>query len=207
VIDTFRAYSTAAYLVDAGVERLILTDTLGEARRTAGRFDHALLCGEDEGIRPDDFDLGNSPAQVLDRTDLGGRTVVMRTSAGTRCVVAAVAAGAEPVYAASLVVATATAGAVAGEPRVTVVAAGLNGTEPADEDDATAELLEAIILDVPPSDTARMVETLRSGSGAERLLSTASIDDRDLELCLAVDAFDFAMQVANRDGLLTLEPH
>ena len=99
VIDTFRAFSTAAYLFDAGVDRLILTDSLDEARHTAARFGQALLCGEDDGIRPDDFDLGNSPAEVLGREDLGGATIVMRTSAGTRSVIAADNAGAAPIFA------------------------------------------------------------------------------------------------------------
>ncbi len=204
VIDTFRAFSTAAYLFGAGVDRLVLVDRLDEARQLAAGLEGALLCGETEGIQPPDFDLGNSPAQVLERTDLGGRSIVMRTSAGTRSVVAAVGAGASPVYAASLVVASATTDAVADEPAVTIVAAGLNGIEPADEDDATADLLEALLTGAD-YDASSMVEALRVGTGAERLRTTPSIDDRDLELCLAVDVFDFALKTALEDGLLVLK--
>jgi 2-phosphosulfolactate phosphatase len=204
VIDTFRAFSTAAYLFDAGVARLILTDTLDEARLTAGGIDEALLCGENEGIQPADFDLGNSPAQVTERTDLAGRTIVMRTSAGSRSVVAAASAGASPIYATSLVVASATAAAVADEPAVTIVAAGLNGVEPADEDDATANLLEALLTKTPHR-TEPMIEVLLAGTGAQRLLTTPSIDDRDLDLCLAVDAFDFPMEVTSETGFLVLK--
>ncbi len=206
VIDTFRAFSTAAYLFDAGVDRLILTDGLDEARHTATRFEHALLCGEDDGIRPDDFDLGNSPAQVIGRADLDGATIVMRTSAGTRSVIAADTAGATPIFATSLVVASATAHRVVDKPQVTIIAAGLNGIDPADEDDATADLLENLLTGGSP-DVASMVGALRVGSGARRLLGTPSIDDEDLELCLAVDAFDFAMEVVESDGFLTLTRH
>ncbi|MCZ6462494.1 MAG: 2-phosphosulfolactate phosphatase, partial [Actinobacteria bacterium] len=39
VIDTFRAFSTTAYLLDAGVSRLVLTDGLDEARRIAASLD------------------------------------------------------------------------------------------------------------------------------------------------------------------------
>jgi 2-phosphosulfolactate phosphatase len=203
VIDTFRAFTTAAYLLDAGVDRLLLVDGLDEARRLAGRHPGTLLCGEDEGIKPDDFDLGNSPSQVIERTDLADSSVVMRTSAGTRSVVAATDAGAAPVFAASLVVASATARAVADSPAVTIVAAGLNGVEPADEDDATAAMLEALLTE-REHDPAAMVEALRSGTGAERLLTTPSIDDRDLELCLAVDALEFALKASPEGGLLLL---
>lgn len=203
VIDTFRAFTTAAYLFDAEVGRLILTDSLDEARNVARGINGALLCGEDEGVQPADFDLGNSPSQVVARTDLAGRTIVMRTSAGSRSVIAAAAAGAAPVYATSLVVASATAAAVAGHPAVTIVAAGLNGTDPADEDDATAQLLEALLTGAP-HETAAMVDALRIGSGAHRLLTTPSIDDDDLDLCLAVDAFDFAMEATTEAGRLVL---
>lgn len=206
VIDTFRAFSTAAYLFDAGVDRLILTDGLDEARHTAAQFAQALLCGEDDGIRPDDFDLGNSPAEVLGRGDLGGATIVMRTSAGTRSVIAANNAGAAPIFATSLVVASATAHRLADRPQVTIVAAGLNGIEPADEDDATADLLEILLTGESP-DVAAMVGALRVGSGARRLLGTPSIDNEDLELCLAVDAFDFAMEAVESDGFLILNRH
>jgi len=203
VIDTFRAFSTAAYLFDAGVERLILTDSLDEARQIARLLGDALLCGENEGIRPDDFDLGNSPAEVLARSDLSGGTVVMRTSAGTRSVIAARASGAAPIIATSLVVASATVRGVAGRPEVTIVAAGLNGVEPADEDDATAALLTALLTGAL-HDVPMMMEALRNGSGAKRLLDTPSIDDDDLELCLAVDAFDFAMEVTKEGDFLVL---
>jgi 2-phosphosulfolactate phosphatase len=204
VIDTFRAFSTAAYLFAAGVDQVMLTDSLDEARALAGRLEGTLLCGESDGIQPADFDLGNSPSQVLERTDLTGKHIVMRTSSGTRSAIAAVRAGAFPVYATSLVIATATARAVAAAPAVTIVAAGLNGVEPADEDDATADLLESRLTG-RYVDTASMIGALRSGSGANRLLTTPTIDDRDLELCLAVDSFDFALRVAERDGLLLLE--
>ena len=206
VIDTFRAFTTAAYLLDADVAELILVDELDEARALAGRLAPALLCGEDEGIRPDDFDLGNSPTEVLTRADLRGSTVIMRTSAGTRSVVAALGAGAEPVFAASLVVAGATVAAVAGSVAITIVPAGLNGVEPADEDDATADLIEALLEGVS-FDRAAMLDALRAGSGARRLRSTPSIDDRDLERCLAVDALDFALIANDSGGLVTLRRH
>ena len=35
VIDTFRAFSTAAYLVDSGVDHIVLAETLDEARTRA----------------------------------------------------------------------------------------------------------------------------------------------------------------------------
>ena len=206
VIDTFRAFCTTAYLLDAGVGRLVLTDGLDEARRIATSLDHALLCGEEGSRPPDDFDLGNSPTEVLKRTDLPGRTVVMRTSAGTRCVAAAVAGGAGPVYAASLVVAGSTASALADEPTVTLVSSGGSVSVPNDEDEHTGDLIARIVGGHTP-DYAAVVDAVRAGAGTARLLATPWIDNHDIDHCLAVDKFGFVMEAAVSDGLLTLTPN
>lgn len=206
VIDTYRAFSTAAYLFDAGVGRLLLTDGLEEARNLAASLDDALLCGEDGSKRPDDFDLGNSPTEVLARSDLAGRTVVMRTSAGTRCVAAAVAAGADPVFGASLVVAGSTASALAGEATIVLVSSGGSAAEPNDEDELTGDLI-ASIVNGGGANHDTVVGAVRSGTGTARLRSKPWIDNHDIERCLVVDRFDFAMRASKSDGFLTLKRH
>lgn len=200
VIDTFRAYSTAAYLFDAGIDRLILTSTLDGVRSLAAGIPGSLRCGEQDGRRPDDFDLGNSPGEVRARDDLGGRTIVMRTSAGTRCLRAAVEGGAEPVFAASLVVASATARALLGRPEVSIVASGRLGIEYADEDDATADLIATLLTPSSEPDLASFAARVRSGDGARRVGGADWAHPDDVELCLAVDAFPFAME-AHADGV------
>lgn len=198
VIDTFRAFTTAAYLFDHGIERIVLAETLDEARHLSASIPGSVLCGEDAGRKPGDFDLGNSPTEVSRLRRLDGEVAVMRTSAGTRAVVAVLAGGARPVYAASFVVAGATAAAVADVRRVTIVAAGLSGETPADEDEETADLI-ADRLTHRPNDPDRLTR-IRSGEGAERLRSTPWIDSHDLDLCLHVDLFGFAMRAKMEHG-------
>jgi 2-phosphosulfolactate phosphatase len=202
IIDTFRAFSTAADLLARRVDRIVLTETLDEARATARRLPDSLLCGEEEGRRPDDFDLGNSPAEVRVCPDPAGRVVVMRTSSGTRAVAAALRSGADPVFAASLMVAGATAEAVRSEPRVTIVAAGFGGTSIADEDEETADLISDRLLH-RPADSQRL-DRLRAGEGAERLRTTAWIDPADLECCLEIDRHSFALQAVLHHRIPTL---
>lgn len=190
VIDTFRAFTTAAFLLDAGVASLLLASEVDEARQIAAAVGDAILCGEDRGLTPPGFDLGNSPGEVLRHVDLAGRVVVQRTSAGTRCLRAAVRAGASPVFGASLVVASATARVLAPGP-ATIVASGRYGTTRVTEDDMTAEFIAARVRgDTPDADIGRI---LRSDS-AQRLRTAAWADSHDLELCLDVDRFDFAMR-------------
>jgi len=191
VVDTFRAFSTAAYLFDRGVSHIVLTETLDEARERSRSIPGSVLCGEEGGRRPDDFVLGNSPAEVSRFADLVDRVVIMRTSSGTRGVVAALRSGARPVYAASLVVATATATAARTETRVTIVASGVGGTAIADEDEETADMISREIMEC--ANDPGMLERIRSGPGALRLRTTPWIDPADLDLCLAVDHFGFAL--------------
>lgn len=204
IIDTFRAFSTAAYLFDRGVDHIVLAETLAEARGRARAIPRAILCGEDGGRRPDDFDLGNSPLEVEAHPGLNGMTVVMRTSAGTRCVVTALQAGAEPVYAASLVVAGATASAARRFPEVTIVASGLGGISVADEDEETGDLISDRIRG--HQDDPQRIDRVHHGEGARRLRSTPWINPTDLERCTAVDRFDFALRAAMTNGIAVLRP-
>ena len=202
VIDTFRAFSTAAYLVDRGVDHIVLAETLDEARTRALTTPDSILCGEDGGRRPNDFDLGNSPAEVGAFPDLAGRTVIMRTSAGTRTLVRALRSGADPVYAASLVVAASTAAAVRTLPRVTIIASGLGGVSIADEDEETADLISDRILS--RADDPLRTNRIRGGGGATRLRSTPWIDPEDLARCLDIDRFSFALRARLNEGVVTV---
>ncbi|MGB5567640.1 MAG: 2-phosphosulfolactate phosphatase [Acidimicrobiia bacterium] len=202
VIDTFRAFSTAAYLVDRGVDHIVLTETLDEARRQAATIPDSVLCGEDGGRKPDDFDLGNSPVEAAAFPVLDGRTVIMRTSGGTRTIVRALKSGADPVYAASLVIAASTAAAVRGSRRVTIIASGLGGVSVADEDEETAGLISDRILG-RPDDPAR-IGRIQDGEGAARLRSTPWIDSEDLARCLDVDRFSFALRASLNGSVATL---
>ena len=202
VIDTFRAFTTAAYFFDRGVDHIMLTETLDEARHRARATPRAILCGEDGGLRPDDFDIGNSPVEVAAYPDLSDRPVIMRTSGGTRVVVRSLRSGADPVYAASLVVARATAHAVRRFSHITLVASGLGGISIADEDEETGGLLSDRILEL--ADDPYRIDRIRRGEGAKRLASTAWIDPADLERCLDTDRFDFALRAVITDGIPSL---
>lgn len=82
VIDVLRATTTTAALLDAGASYVRPVGSVDEARarRDAGQCE--LLAGEREGLRPEGFDLGNSPAEIP--SDLvRGRGVVLATTNGT----------------------------------------------------------------------------------------------------------------------------
>jgi 2-phosphosulfolactate phosphatase len=202
VIDTFRAFTTAAYAFAAGAERVVLAAEIDEARALAASIEDAWLIGEDGGAKPNGFDGGNSPGEVRATPRLAGRTLVQRTMAGTRCARAAWEAGAGPLYPASLVVAGATARAVRHHATLSIVASGRSGVEPAEEDEATADYVEAALTGTLDVEAVRRRAAASPSAGRLRVATWAHPDD--LALCLEIDRFPFAMQAAPEDGLLVV---
>ncbi|MER3557232.1 MAG: hypothetical protein C4302_04760, partial [Thermus sp.] len=78
VIDVIRATTTAGAFLEAGALDLVLAKSLDQAR--ALRLPGEVLAGERGGLRPEGFDLGNSPQEAF---RVRGRRVVMATTNGT----------------------------------------------------------------------------------------------------------------------------
>lgn len=204
-IDVLRAFSTAAYAFGAGARRIWLVDSVDEALTLKAARPGTLAMGEDGGHFVPGFDFPNSPARVAS-ADLAGRDLVHRTSAGTRGVVAARAATRR--WCASLVCASATARAVSasglGDP--TYVITGRRDAERPGEDDLeTARLIERVRVGEPvrAEETAHAVATGREAA-ITVALGAEHVDPRDIEYSTRVDAFDFAMEAVEVDGLLEL---
>ncbi len=204
VIDVLRAFSFAAYAFDAGIERITLMEDLDETLQLAASIPGALA-GKD-GAPEAGFELFNSPGQVLERSDLGGRRLVHRTSAGTIGAVAAKSAS--HLYCASFVVAAATIDQLRklDPPSVTFVITGDGGT--AEEDLACADYLAACLSGESP-DPAPFLR--RVTSAGQRLLRAVErgytgVHPDDLALCSEIDRFNFAMEAHERGGRLELQP-
>ncbi|MGI9604227.1 MAG: 2-phosphosulfolactate phosphatase [Acidimicrobiales bacterium] len=203
VVDVMRAYTVAAWSLHLGASGLILVADVEEAVRVAAQRPGALLFKDaDIDAR---FDLHNSPVQLL-ALDVADRIIVQRTSAGTQGAVAA--RRAEHLFCSGLVGATATAEAVmAIDPdEVSFVVTGSNGT--ADEDLACAEYIAELIRGADP-DAGPFVDRAKASRHASRLLAAADggwagIDAGDVDMCVDVDRFDFAMRTELVDDLLML---
>ena len=202
VVDVLRAFSFSAYALGAGAERLILMDDLDATLELASRIPGALA-GKD-GRPAEGFELFNSPGQVMERTDLGGRTIVHRTSAGTIGAVAVRRAA--HVYGASFVVAEATVRRVleVQPSRVTFVITGDDGRS--EEDLACAEYLRARLDGDRPDPSPYLTRAEAAGQRLRRAveLGYEGVHADDVDLCLDIDRFDFALRAQDQDGLLTL---
>jgi len=203
-IDVIRAFTTAAFALAAGARDIVPVGTVEEALALRARFPGALAIGEVGGYPIDGFDFGNSPSALLDQ-DLAGRRLIQRTSAGTQGLVRSLKA--ETLFAGSFVCAAATARAIArsAPASVTLVATGVFPGRDGDEDLACADYLAALLRGEPSNIPALIRRVRDSGSGQ---LFTDPDDlvfpTSDLDLCVDVDRFDFALHVERRDGLLVM---
>jgi 2-phosphosulfolactate phosphatase len=198
VIDVLRAFTTAACAFDRGAVCIELVSTPEEALARRAEDPARLLVGEHMGRKLEGFDFGNSPVE-LHAAELRGRELVMRSTAGTQGVVRGIHA--RHILLGSLVVASATAALARrlGEP-VTILASG-SPSGPGEEDEACAELLEALIEGREP-DRARCLSRVLSSRAAAKALDPRVdwITPADLGAALALDRFDFAMQVERVGG-------
>lgn len=210
VIDVFRAFSTACYLVAAGAEKIVPVETVQEALSLKHLLPAALLLGERHERKVAGFDFGNSPTHIQS-LDLTGKTVIMTTSSGTKGLMNAT--GASEILTGSFV----NAGAIIRylkekkPPVISLVCMGYEGHRPTQEDTFLAEYVRDRLLDLPV-DFGRMKETLRTGDGA-RLLDPANkvwSPASDFDLCLDLDKFDFVLRLREEravvgDGSVTLK--
>jgi len=205
-IDVIRAFTTAAFGLAAGAERILLCGTVAEALALREHFPGSLVMGEVGGLQPPGFDFGNSPA-ALTGLDLSGRTLIQRTSAGTQGPVRAARAAA--VFGASFVVAGATAhvlrAAALQLEEVTLIATGVRPEDNGDEDVALADYLQGLLRGDSP-DPAPYLDRARRSAAAQKFYDPAQLDfpAADMDCCLALDRFNFALRVTREEGLLVL---
>lgn len=209
VIDVWRSFTTTAYAFAAGVRDILVVATAGEATALRWRYPNAILMGLGElGGKPAaGFDYGNSPAE-LRGCDLRGRRMIQCTPNGTPGLVGSVRA--RTLIAGSFVCAEATVRYLRRQAseRVTFVC-----TEAGIADLACAEYMAALLREEKP-DADVILENIRAAwwKQAHILLERGKLTEvqkekleADLNCCLGLDRFEFAMEVQRRDGLLVME--
>ena len=202
IIDVFRAFTTAAVAFSKGAEKIVLVAEVEEALKLREQGVGEICIGEVNGIRPDGFDLGNSPYEMLD-ADVTGKTLIQSTRAGTVGMSAAV--NASQIYAGSFAIADATVRAILrDEPElVTVVAMGWEARVHADEDEQCALYMRNLLQGrKPDADAVRAL--VLAGEEAQKYgdPAQAQYHPEDRDMALDIDSVDFAIRVEREDGLL-----
>ena len=207
IVDVFRAFTTAAVAFSRGAAKIVMVAEPDEALALKARGLGNLCVGEVNGIRPEGFDFGNSPFEMAG-ADLEGKFVIQSTRAGTTGVAAATEASA--VYAASFVVAKATARAILQDnpPLVTIVAMGWNADLRTDEDELCTLYLRNLLEGREPSSDA-LQQLVRASGQVGKFYDAAQphFHPEDCDMALDVNRYDFAIRVARENGLLVARPH
>jgi 2-phosphosulfolactate phosphatase len=201
IIDVFRAFSTACYAIGNGIQRIYPVGDLQIAYKMKEQNPEFILVGERNEQKPEGFDFGNSPSQLLE-ANLSCKIMVHTTSSGTQGI--ANATGANEIITGSFV----NAGAIVNYIRtqnpakVSLVCMGYSCRYPTDEDTLLAVYIKNELEGVV-NDFQAMVEQLRSGDGA-RFFSPEKQEwapAADFDLCLSLNRFDFVLKVEQENGL------
>ncbi len=195
VVDVLRSFTLSAYALAGGARECLLVRTVDEARELAASIPGAFVSAEEDTRPVPGIAISNSPTQIAAQ-DLRGRTVVQRSSAGTQAVCAI--GHATSIYAASLVVAKATAQAcLSRHPDMVTLVASADFPE----DHACCSYIEGFLTD-ERRDPAQLLQPLFSSSRYRELASNTwpGFPKTDLDLALEPDRFNFAMPVVNEGG-------
>ncbi len=211
IIDVFRAFSTACYAYHSGATKIIPVGNIDLAYRLKEQNPGSVLLGERNEQKPEGFDFGNSPSQLV-AEKIAGKTLVHTTSSGTQGI--ANATNAAEIITGSFV----NAGAIVRYIRqlkpaiVSLVCMGYACEYPTDEDTLCAEWIKNE-LETPPNlptmggekskKFAEMVEIIRLGSGARFFdpEKQSWSPQADFGLCLNLNRFDFVLKVEKENGL------
>lgn len=201
IIDVFRAFSTACYAFGNGIHRIYPVGNLEEAYQLKEQNQEFILVGERNEQKPEGFDFGNSPSQLLE-SYLDGKTMVHTTSSGTQGIANAIYA--DEILTGSFV----NAGAIVeyirkrNPEKVSLVCMGYSCQFPTDEDTFLAIYIKNELEGVK-NDFRAMVEQLRKGDGARFFAPEKQewAPTADFDLCLSLNRFDFVLKVEQENGL------
>lgn len=209
VIDVWRSFTTAAYAFAAGACDILITDSVDEAMSLLTLFPNAVLVGMGKlgDVPATGFDFGNSPSEVRE-LDWHNQRIILCTPNGTPGLVKY--NNTRILVAGSLVCARATVEYIKlQEPEcVTFVC-----TETGIADQACAAYMTSLLRN-EQIDSAIMIDSIRS-AGMEHgraLLMRGELTEAqwkkletDLDCCLELDLFDFAMVVERCEEVLVME--
>lgn len=191
VIDVFRAFSTACYILNNNPREYIPADSLDTAFELKQKNPDVLLIGERDGFKIEGFDYGNSPAEVRGR-DFSRNVIVHTTTAGTRGLLR-VPRDCETITG-SFVNASAVISFIKKQnpEYVHLFCTARRKDHFGEEDDLCAGYLRNELLGFP-NDFNNIRKQLEEGGG-RTLMDGGFAHPDDFDLCMKLDSFDFAVK-------------
>ena len=197
VIDVFRAFSVEAYIFANGASKIIPVLNLEEAYLLKRENPDYILIGEREGVKPEGFDFGNSPTEILD-INFSGKTIVHTTSNGTKGLMNTT--NADTVLTGSFLIVNSIIKYIKQNNFQNVY---LISTAPVPEEDSEDIILAFYIRDILNGvevDESKIKKTMRTTSAYSFLRNEAGVPETDFDLCLDFNRFDFVIKKVNDSG-------
>jgi 2-phosphosulfolactate phosphatase len=207
IIDVFRAFSTACYVVRNGAREIVPVGDVDLAYQLKEQNPNYVLMGERKGKKLPGFDYGNSPTEIQ-TIDFSGKTVIQTTSAGTQGF--ANAKDADELISGSLVNAEAIVSYInkKSPEKVSLVCMGTWAVKPNDEDSLCAEYI-ADRLNHRDVDKKEIYRRLRNSKTARIFFDPAVnwAPETDFDFCLNIGLCDFVLKAEKIENeLLALKP-
>jgi len=207
IIDVFRAFSTACYVVRNGAEKIIPVSDVDLAYKLKEENPDYILMGERKGKKLAGFDYGNSPTEIQ-AVDFSAKTVIQTTSSGTQGF--ANAKDADELISGSLVNAEAIVAYIKKKApeKVSLVCMGTWAVKPNDEDTLCAEYIMNR-LNSQKIDSREIYTKLRASRTAQNFFDPAVTwaPEKDFDLCLNIGFCDFVLRAEKIENeLLALKP-
>jgi len=200
VIDVLRAFTTTCYLFANGAKEIISVADLKEAYAIRRSHPSYLLIGERKGIKPLDFDWGNSPAQ-LESVSFMGKTIILTTSAGTQGMHKAIHA--DEVITGAFVNAKAVASYIQKRKPNYVTFLCTNDKHSDNEDVMCANYIAALLRG-QPMDFKKIQTYIKSHPSADGFLRhpMTKWSKKDFRLCMTCDTFDFVIKAKKGNPII-----
>lgn len=195
IIDVFRAFTTAAYAVANGAERIYPVATVEEAFELKRLHNNWVLMGERNGKQVPGFDYGNSPYDIKD-LDFTGYSLIQTTSAGTRGLFNAYSA--DEILPGSFVIADAIVDYIEKkEPKIlSLVAMGWGGVVKTQEDELLAEYIESKLVGKELDFKAMKTEVRAHPEGAKFFNSSQkTFKEGDFHCAMDLNRFNFCLKL------------
>lgn len=193
VIDAFRAFTTAAYVLEQHPNSYRITTKSEVIARLASACKHPLLIGKSERGAALAYDIPNSPTRVAELS-VTGRSVLHRTEAGAKGIF--LAQNADIILVAGFVNAEATAEYIRKlvNPKITLAPMGHEATTPSLEDHVCALSIAALINNEKIT-IEKFIPALRKGSGSYFFSQDQwQYPHEDFKRCLEIGRPSFAIQ-------------
>ena len=206
IIDVFRAFSTACYLIDNNVKDIILVKDVKTALLLKEDLSNAIIVGERNGIKVSGFDYGNSPTEIK-YVDFSNKIVLFTTSSGTNGILNAKRA--DEIITGSFVNIQSVVRYIQEKnpSQVSLVCMGDNGENYNAEDELCALAIKNQLLG-KGNDNKCIKHTLESAKSAKKFFdkNKKSFPIDDFYLCLEENIFDFTIQAVNESyGFIRLK--